>query len=56
MAILSRRFKKDSCQLLAKECALSTGKLPTPYARSFRRRVFAFHYAVNHPPTNIILS
>ena len=30
--------------------------VPTPYARSFRRKVFAFHYAVNHPPTNIILS
>ena len=25
---LFRRFKKSSCQLLAKECALSTGKLP----------------------------
>ena len=29
---------------------------PTPYARSFRRRFFAYHYAVNHPHTNIILS
>ena len=28
----------------------------TPYARSFRRRFFAFHYAVNHPHTNIFLS
>ena len=27
----------------------------TPYARSFRRRFFAFHYTVNHPHTNIIL-
>ena len=26
---LFRYFKKSSCQLLAKECALSTGKLPT---------------------------
>ena len=26
---LFRWFKKSSCQLLAKECALSTGKLPT---------------------------
>ena len=25
---LFRRFKKSSCQLLAKECALRTGKLP----------------------------
>ena len=51
-----RWFKKGSCQLLMKECALSTGKLPTLYARSFRRRFFAFHHAVNHPHTNIILS
>ena len=28
----------------------------TPDARSFRRRVFAFHYAVKLPHTNIILS
>ena len=28
----------------------------TPYARSFRRRFLAFYYAVNHAPTNIILS
>ena len=28
----------------------------TLFARSFRRRVFAYHYAVNHPHTNIILS
>ena len=27
----------------------------TPYARSFRRRFFAFHYTVTHPHTNIIL-
>ena len=27
----------------------------TPYARSFRRRFFAYHNAVNHPHTNIIL-
>ena len=27
----------------------------TPYARSFRRRFFAFRYAVNHPHTNIIM-
>ena len=26
-------FKKDSCQLLAKECALSTGKLPRRLAQ-----------------------
>ena len=26
-------FKKDSCQLLAKECALSTGKLPRSLAQ-----------------------
>ena len=33
--------------------------LSTPYERpfrSFRRRFFAFHYDVNHPHTNIILS
>ena len=28
----------------------------TPYARSFRRRFFAYHHAVNHPHSNIILS
>ena len=28
----------------------------TLFARSFRRRFFAYHYAVNHPHTNIILS
>ena len=28
----------------------------TLFARSFRRRFFAYHYAVNHPNTNIILS
>ena len=27
-----------------------------PYATSFRRRFFAYHHAVNHPHTNIILS
>ena len=52
---LFRWIKKSSCQILAKECALSTGKLP-PYARSFRRRFLAFYYAVDHAPTNIILS
>ena len=30
---LFRWFKKSSCQLLAKECALSTGKLPRRLAR-----------------------
>ena len=30
--------------------------LITLFARSFRRRFFAYHYAVNHPHTNIILS
>ena len=30
--------------------------LSTPYARSFRRRFFAYHYAANHPHTNIIIS
>ena len=29
---------------------------PTLYARSFRRRFFAYHHAVNHLHTNIILS
>ena len=29
---------------------------PTLLARSFRRRFFAYHYAENHPHTNIILS
>ena len=29
---------------------------PTLFARSFRRRFFAYYYAVNHPHTNIILS
>ena len=28
----------------------------TLYARSFRSRFFAYHHAVNHPHTNIILS
>ena len=28
----------------------------TLFARSFRRKFFAYHYAVNHPHTNIILS
>ena len=28
----------------------------TLFARSFRRRFFAYHYAMNHPHTNIILS
>ena len=32
------------------------GHAPTLFARSFRRRFFAYHYAVNHPHTNIILS
>ena len=32
-AIQSRRFKKNSCQLLVKECALSTRKLPRRLAR-----------------------
>ena len=30
---LFRWFKKSSCQLLAKECALSTGKLPRRLAQ-----------------------
>ena len=30
---LFRWFKKSSCQLLAKECALSTGKLPSRLAQ-----------------------
>ena len=30
---LFRRFKKSSCQLPAKECALSTGKLPRRLAQ-----------------------
>ena len=30
--------------------------VPTLFARSFRRRFFAYYYAVNHPHTNIILS
>ena len=29
---------------------------PTPYATSFRRLFFAYHHAVTHPQTNIILS
>ena len=29
---------------------------PTLYARSFRRRFFAYHHAVKHPHTSIILS
>ena len=29
---------------------------PTPYATSFRRRVFAHHHGLNHPHKNIILS
>ena len=28
----------------------------TPYARSFRRRFFAFHYAMNQSHTNIFSS
>ena len=32
------------------------GRGPTPYARSFRSRFFAYHYAANHPHTHIILS
>ena len=32
-AILDCWFKKSSCQLLAKECALSTGKLPRRLAQ-----------------------
>ena len=32
--ILSRWFKKGSCQLLAKECALCTGKLPRGLPRN----------------------
>ena len=36
-------------------CTLDTF-LVTLYARSFRRRFFAFHHAVNHPQTHIILS
>ena len=28
----------------------------TLFARSFRRRFFAYYYAVNHPHTNIIIS
>ena len=33
-----------------------TRSVTTLFARSFGRRVFAYHYAVNHPHTNIILS
>ena len=33
-----------------------SGKETTLYARSFIRRFFAYHRAVNHPHTNIILS
>ena len=35
---------------------LKSQSIPTLFARSFRRRLFAYHYAVNHPHTNIILS
>ena len=33
--------------------SLSFSEKGTPYARSFRRRFFAYHYTVNHPHTNI---
>ena len=31
-------------------------KYSTLFARSFRRKFFAYHYAVNHPYINIIIS
>ena len=35
---------------------IGIGSSPTLFVRSFRRRFFAYHYASNHPHTNIILS
>ena len=53
----SRLFYKSSAEGAEDGVAKFTSLVrATPYARSFRRRVFAFHYAVNRPPTNIILS
>ena len=53
------RFSRGECfanwALYSRVILLILRKL-IPYARSFKRRVFAFHYAVNHPPINIILS
>ena len=34
----------------------SSANNSTLFERSFRRRLFAYHYAVNHPRTNIVLS
>ena len=58
-------FVGGSCGSVVKDANLKYSKShimsqlwvkPTPYARSFRRRFFAYHHAVNHPHKNIILS
>ena len=37
-------------------CKVDAVRVPTPFARSFRRRFFACRHAMKHPNTNIVLS
>ena len=51
-SVLCRSFRARSVNLSTPYL----GKPPTNYARSYRRRFFAFHYAVNQSHTTIISS
>ena len=51
-----RIFRKFMVKIVMPNLIVNKIRLKTtPFARSFRRRFFAYHYAVYHPHTNIIL-
>ena len=47
--------KSDAILVAINKSINTNSNEATPYARSFSKRFFAFHYAVNHPHTNITL-
>ena len=54
---LFRWFKKSSCQLLAKECALSTGKLPRRLRRDMTEKLLKATFNPNthtHTPRRLV--
>ena len=55
---LHRNYKHKHQIKAIKDCFITWKmiKITTLFARSFRRRFSAYHYAVNHSHTNIIIS
>ena len=53
---LKRKQKMEVRRNFEKQSYKHIHALTTPYVTSFRRRSFAYHQAVNHSHTNIILS